>query len=48
MPWYHWYSVWSHRRSQLWKGYLEIDLAPDKDHEAHAGITMEQQIGGMP
>lgn len=27
----YWYSVWSHRRDQTWKGYVEVDLAPADD-----------------
>jgi len=27
----YWYSVWSHRRDQTWKGYVEVDLAPVDD-----------------
>ncbi|MBF0550439.1 MAG: hypothetical protein HQK60_07880 [Deltaproteobacteria bacterium] len=30
----YWYSVWSHRRDYLWKGYLQIELAPDEDSSA--------------
>lgn len=30
----YWYSVWSHRRNQIWKGFVEIDLAPTGDHDA--------------
>lgn len=27
----YWYSVWSHRRNQLWKGFVQVDLAPGED-----------------
>ena len=30
----YWYSMWSHRRNQSWKGFLQIDLAPAEDKEA--------------
>lgn len=30
----YWYSVWSHRRNQTWKGYLQVDLDPDQDQQA--------------
>lgn len=30
----YWYSMWSHRRDEAWKGYLQIDLAPDEDAAA--------------
>ncbi|MEM4986264.1 hypothetical protein V8G57_02575 [Collimonas sp. H4R21] len=30
----YWYSMWSHRRNQNWKGFLQVDLAPAEDGEA--------------
>jgi hypothetical protein len=36
----YWYSVWSHRRTQLWKGFLEIDLDPTDDALARANVTL--------
>jgi len=30
----YWYSMWSHRRSGQWKGYIELDLAKENDHIA--------------
>nr|WP_139172509.1 hypothetical protein [Halomonas taeanensis] len=31
----YWYSMWSHRRSDnIWKGFLEVDLAPSDDVSA--------------
>ena len=38
----YWYGVWSHQRSSLWKGYLQIDLAPDEDETARANLTLEE------
>ncbi|PLP98905.1 hypothetical protein CYJ10_19160 [Cupriavidus pauculus] len=32
----YWYSLWSHRRSLQWKGFLEIDLDPALDESASA------------
>jgi hypothetical protein len=32
----YWYSVWSHRRSLAWKGYLQVDLNPVDDAAAVA------------
>jgi hypothetical protein len=34
----YWYSMWSHRRNQAWKGYLQIDLAPNDDSSAIAQL----------
>jgi hypothetical protein len=30
----YWYSMWSHRRNQDWKGFLQVDLAPTEDKRA--------------
>lgn len=35
----YWYGVWSHRRNDRWKGFLEIGLAPDQDAEAVACLN---------
>jgi uncharacterized protein YfaQ (DUF2300 family) len=35
----YWYSLWSHRRSGAWKGYLEIDLSPADDAAARAELA---------
>lgn len=35
----YWYSMWSHRRNQAWKGYLQVDLNPAQDQEAHDWLT---------
>lgn len=32
----YWYSMWSHRRNQDWKGYLQVDLNPIHDKEARS------------
>lgn len=34
----YWYSMWSHRRTQAWKGFLQIELAPTEDAEALAWL----------
>ena len=34
----YWYSMWSHRRNQAWKGFVQIDLAPSADAEATAQL----------
>ena len=30
----YWYSMWSHRRNEAWKGFLEISLDPRDDADA--------------
>ena len=40
----YWHSLWSHRRDNLWKGYLQIDLAPEDDAAAKTRLdTMAQE-----
>lgn len=41
----YWYSVWSHRRNQLWKGFVQVDLAPVEDAAA-AATLMSITAGG--
>ncbi|MBL8716426.1 MAG: hypothetical protein JNL79_10555 [Myxococcales bacterium] len=40
----YWYSVWSHRRNHLWKGFVQLDLAPVEDASALA--TLESLTAG--
>jgi hypothetical protein len=35
----YWYSIWSHRRNALWKGYLQIDLSQTDDHIAKDNLS---------
>jgi hypothetical protein len=35
----YWYSMWSHRRNQVWKGFVQIDLAPTEDAAAIAALA---------
>ncbi|SMF95013.1 hypothetical protein SAMN02949497_2353 [Methylomagnum ishizawai] len=44
----YWYSMWSHRRNQLWKGYLQIDLAPVEDVAAKAILIGSGNPGAQP
>ena len=44
----YWYSVWSHRRSQLWKGFVQIDLAVTEDAAASATLASLASPGGSP
>jgi hypothetical protein len=32
----YWYSMWSHRRDGLWKGFVQVDLGPAQDVDARA------------
>ena len=41
----YWYGMWSHQRQTLmWKGFLQIDLAPGED--ANAAQILQPAIGG--
>jgi hypothetical protein len=44
----YWYSLWSHRRDALWKGYLQLDLAPNEDTTALATLRGATPPGGQP
>jgi hypothetical protein len=39
----YWYGVWAHRRDDLWKGFLSIELNPLADREA-AGFLKQRQV----
>jgi hypothetical protein len=39
----YWYSMWSHRRNRAWKGYLELNLAPEDDAEAMRLLVKRDQ-----
>jgi hypothetical protein len=44
----YWYSLWSHRRNDLWKGYLQVDLAPGEDLIAQTSLDAKQvEVGGQ-
>ena len=44
----YWYSMWSHRRTQEWKGYLEIDLSPVEDAASSAWLAAQMAEGVTP
>lgn len=44
----YWYSMWSHRRNQAWKGFLQIELAPLDDAEAYSWLSRLDTNGGQP
>lgn len=41
----YWYSMWSHRRNQVWKGFLRVELAPTDDAEALAWLQQTHTQG---
>jgi hypothetical protein len=44
----YWYSMWSHRRNQAWKGFLQIELAPHEDAEARVLLSERERAGENP
>jgi hypothetical protein len=42
----YWYSVWSHRRNGLWKGFLQIDLSSNDDQVATTNLREMIHEGG--
>lgn len=44
----YWYSIWSHRRTQEWKGYLDIDMSPAEDAAANAWLNAQMAGGVAP
>lgn len=44
----YWYSIWSHRRNQLWKGFVQVDLTPIEDAAAAATLAGATIAGGGP
>ena len=43
----YWYSMWSHRRNQAWKGFLQIELDPAEDTEAIAWLDQLEPTGAI-
>lgn len=39
----YWYSMWAHRRSKQWKGFLRVDLDPQQDQAALAVLAARKQ-----
>lgn len=40
----YWYSLWSHRRDGLWKGFVQVDLDPSQDGDARAILNLSGGI----
>lgn len=36
----YWYSMWSHRRDGLWKGFVQVNLNPAQDGDARAVLNL--------
>lgn len=42
----YWYSMWSHRRDGLWKGFVQVDLSESQDSEARTILNLAR--GAQP
>jgi hypothetical protein len=42
----YWYSMWSHRRNLLWKGFVQVDVARDDDEVASELLKQIEREGG--
>jgi hypothetical protein len=41
----YWYSMWSHRRNGLWKGFVQMDISKDEDDIVSGLLTqLEQEL----
>lgn len=38
----YWYSMWSHRRDSVWKGFVQVDLNPVQDGDARAALNLAE------
>lgn len=39
----YWYSMWSHRRNGLWKGFVQVEISPDEDQIAEVLLSQIEQ-----
>ena len=44
----YWYSMWSHRRDGLWKGFLQVSLDPVEDIQALQILASKLPAGATP
>lgn len=43
----YWYSMWAHRREdQLWKGFIEIEIELENDHDSEVLAILDELDGG--
>lgn len=42
----YWYSMWSHRRDGVWKGFVQVDLDPMQDPFAAQAIAASKAVLG--
>jgi hypothetical protein len=44
----YWYSMWSHRRNWLWKGFVQVGMAADNDNAASDLLTQVEREMAAP
>jgi len=44
----YYYSMWSHRRNGVWKGFVEVKLSSEEDDQATALLDHMEREGGRP
>ena len=44
----YWYSMWSHRRDGIWKGFIQVDLDSQEDVDARQVLSVIQAGGATP
>jgi hypothetical protein len=44
----YWYSMWSHRRDGLWKGFAQVDLSPANDPQGRNRLAQKVAAGFGP
>jgi hypothetical protein len=44
----YWYSMWSHRRTRAWKGFLQVELDPNADANARHWLVQNTPHGVKP
>lgn len=42
----YWYSLFAHRRTLVWKGFLQVELAPAQDSAALEWLRAQEASGG--
>ena len=43
----YWYSMWSHRRDGLWKGFVQVSLDPGLDQNGQAKLDALEASGAL-
>ena len=44
----YYYSMWSHRRNGVWKGFVEVNLSSEEDERAMTLLDHLEREGGRP